>query len=377
MSWDDYGNDLCANAGYLFIPLELLMKVNITRYYKREQLKLDCEIITPMFLGNANQEAELRAAPFKGLLRYWWRVANGLRHQSPAALLQAENRIFGSADADSGGKSRVTVEVEPLTSMAPKKDSFRQVGKIDHPECERTGKKTDPLNYLAGMGLIHFRKGIVHSYFPADEKFCLTLTMSSDVIDYMKSTFFLLNRFGAIGSRCRNGWGCFTFPGQGRYTAPVVNFSEAFIHDYPYCLGKDDCGDLFWQTRQARDSWELCMKDLAGIYVSIRAGNSSLNMPALEVNAGTRPDRHLLGYPVTNHPLKLNNWGSTGRHGSALRLLVRKEADGYRGYFLHLPHLFSKEMWPGEKDRQINIWKQVHAKLDQLCQRVAYQEAGE
>ena len=69
MSRDDYGNDLRANAGYLFIPLELLMKVNITRYYKREQLKLDCEIITPMFLGNANQEAELRAAPFKGLLR--------------------------------------------------------------------------------------------------------------------------------------------------------------------------------------------------------------------------------------------------------------------------------------------------------------------
>lgn len=36
----------------------------ISRYYRRERLDLECEIITPMFLGNACQEAELRAVGF-------------------------------------------------------------------------------------------------------------------------------------------------------------------------------------------------------------------------------------------------------------------------------------------------------------------------
>ena len=56
------------------------MGVNIARFYRRERLQFDCEIVTPMFLGNSRQEAELRAAPFKGLLRYWWRVANGYKY---------------------------------------------------------------------------------------------------------------------------------------------------------------------------------------------------------------------------------------------------------------------------------------------------------
>lgn len=351
------------------------MKINIARFYKRERLELDCEIITPMFLGNAVQEAELRAAPFKGLLRYWWRVANGSKWTTPSALLTAENNIFGSADADNGGKSQVTVEVEAVSGMVSKKDNFSNPGSIDHPECENSQKKTNPLNYLAGMGLIHFRNGVVHSYFPADAIFRCSVTASYDVVDDLKSTLGLLNQFGAIGSRSRNGWGCFSFEQQEKTTAPVQKFSDMFGHDYPHCLGKDSAGYLYWQTKQSQKSWELCMKDLADIYVSIRAGNEKKNIQKLEVNSRRIPDRHLLGYPVTNHPLELPNWKKNGRHGSALRLLVRKEADSYRGYILHLPHLFSKKMWPDEKDRQIKIWQAVHANLDTLCQRVSYQEA--
>jgi CRISPR type III-B/RAMP module RAMP protein Cmr1 len=87
------------------------MPVTISRFYKREKLELDCEIITPMFLGNASQEAELRAAPFKGLLRYWWRVAEGAQFADHTELLAAENKLFGSPDEEHGGRSLVTVEV--------------------------------------------------------------------------------------------------------------------------------------------------------------------------------------------------------------------------------------------------------------------------
>ncbi|WP_456386496.1 hypothetical protein [Desulfolithobacter sp.] len=34
------------------------MKINIARFYRQERLKLDCEVVTPLFLGGADQEAE-------------------------------------------------------------------------------------------------------------------------------------------------------------------------------------------------------------------------------------------------------------------------------------------------------------------------------
>ncbi len=351
------------------------MAININRFYKREQWQLDCEIVTPMFLGNAKQEAELRSAPFKGLLRYWWRVANGWKYTTDVELLKAESEVFGSPD-DTGGKSQVAVEVMALSSFVPLQNDFRSQGKIAHPECERSNNQTEPLNYLAGMGLIHFRTGVIHSYFAPGEKFKITIQASAEHLESVQSALYLLGMFGAIGSRSRNGWGCFCID-----KLPVNHgcflriFTENFDRDYPHCLGNDSKGALFWGTKITRETWEKSMKDLAEIYVAIRAGNDSWNIPKLDVNKGNPPDRHLLGYPVTNHSINRENWGKQGRHASALRLMVRKESDGHRGYILHLPHLFSKEMWPNGKDRQIEIWKRVHANLDKLCQRVELQEA--
>lgn len=346
------------------------MAVNIARFYKRERFELDCEIITPMFLGNASQEAELRTAPFKGVLRYWWRVAEGANHATPASLLEAENRLFGSPDEEHGGKSLVTVEVGPITQMKAKKEAFPNPGLVDHPECERSGRRTNPLNYLAGMGLI--KNGILHSYFDRGEKFRLSITVGKDAEPSVQAALQLMNAFGAIGSRSRNAWGCFTWSTQMNLSGlSFKKFSDALDRDYPHCLGQDNKGFLFWKSKEPRSQWEDCMKDLAGIYISIRAGNTKKSIPKLEVNSGNPPDRHVLGYPITNHN---KVWGPQGRHGSALRLLVRQEANGHRGYILHLPHLFSKEMWPNGKERQIQIWQKVHGHLDKLCQRVEMKE---
>jgi len=42
----------------------------LKKRFDREVLELECEIITPMFLGDARQKAVLRPGPFKGLIRY-------------------------------------------------------------------------------------------------------------------------------------------------------------------------------------------------------------------------------------------------------------------------------------------------------------------
>lgn len=45
------------------------MNNGFMRYYKRERVTAECEILTPMFLGGPDQSAQWRAAPFKTLLR--------------------------------------------------------------------------------------------------------------------------------------------------------------------------------------------------------------------------------------------------------------------------------------------------------------------
>lgn len=341
------------------------MCINITRFYKRARKELDCEIITPMFLGNANQEAELRAAPFKGMLRYWWRVAEGYKYATDKDLLKAENTIFGSADENTNCKSQVKIWVEPITSLQPKKDQFKNQGDvIDHPECEKSCK-INPLNYLAGMGLIHYKQGILHSYFPVGEKFKLQLEAPEKILQQLKSTLAIVNKFGAIGSRSRNGWGCFQWPAsQSNVEINYKKFQDAFDRDYPHCLAKDEKGLLLWKTKKLHKTWEMCMRELAEIYVAVRT--------KLNVTKGSPPDRHLLGYPVTNHPVHHWDKNDRHRHASALRLIVRKENEQYRGYFLHLPHLFSQQMWPNDKTRQIEIWQKVHATLDHYCDRANF-----
>ncbi len=339
------------------------MKINIARFYGQERLELDCEIVTPMFLGGADQEAALRAAPFKGQLRYWWRIARGHNYATYQDMLTAESRIFGSADESSGGKSQVTVSVAPITAMQPSKNGFGDVAKVAHPECEKTHGRTNPLNYLAGMGLIHYRQGIQHAYFPVGEKFRLTITATRDAARDVTCALALFARFGAIGSRSRNGWGCFAASREPSFSPELVDWKNAMDRDYPHCLGRDQNGALLWKTGRAHADWRLCMRDLAENYIMVRT--------SLDVVTGSPPDRHLLGYPVTRHPVKKLHWGNQGRHASALRLLVREEGNNRcRGYFLHLPHAYSSSMWPNDTARQVHIWETVHRRLDELCTRV-------
>jgi CRISPR-associated protein Cmr1 len=41
--------------------------------------EFEVEVVTPMFLGGANNlEAELRVPSIKGMLRFWWRATCGI-----------------------------------------------------------------------------------------------------------------------------------------------------------------------------------------------------------------------------------------------------------------------------------------------------------
>jgi CRISPR-associated protein Cmr1 len=66
-------------------------------------LSLELEVVTPLFLGGAGQQAELRAPSLKGLLRFWYRAIDprfSERGRSGAA--SREERFFGSSRPGAG-----------------------------------------------------------------------------------------------------------------------------------------------------------------------------------------------------------------------------------------------------------------------------------
>ena len=89
------------------------MPVTVARSHQRERITLDCTVLTPLFLGGAEQEATLSAAPFKAALRYWWRVSGVHRTSDPEELFHKESELFGNANPECG-RSLVEVEVKRL-----------------------------------------------------------------------------------------------------------------------------------------------------------------------------------------------------------------------------------------------------------------------
>lgn len=75
---------------------------------------------TPAFLGDAQQQAQWRAPPFKALLRQWWRVVKAPQASfDHRELLRHENALFGSAGSDGeGGRSKVLLRLSAWETSA-------------------------------------------------------------------------------------------------------------------------------------------------------------------------------------------------------------------------------------------------------------------
>jgi len=284
-----------------------------------------------MFLGNAEQEAEWRGEPFKALLRYWWRVTqpnlprleDGGNHE----LLQKESALFGFAGEMSGisaAKSLVTIMVTSDASQikAPRPLTNKPLEHIDHPEVSFNEGRIDPLVYMGGMGLIDARtRQVKHSFFPDQSTFELTINYPSDEEDRLLPLIALIQAFGAIGSRCRNGWGSFQVLDGGLHpdkaqellTGITCDWKKGFDKDYPNCLGRDGARPLVWKT-EVDDTWGLTMRDLAQAYAWLRAGNSAERLPGLNPDRDKDPaERHLLGFPLTHHLATNPKWKGWGK----------------------------------------------------------------
>lgn len=341
--------------------------INVSRHVNTIKLPLKVKVLTPMFLGGADQNAELRSAPFKAALRYWWRIAKG--GMDTDQLLHEETELFGGV-SESPLKSRVSVSIKGDVNIIIPKSGKQK--KIAHPEAEKAKHKVDGPGYLAGMGHYDFKKGFKKKAIAAGQVFELLVQYPSEHSKIIENALWLLNRFGSIGARSRNGFGSFYFENfndRDMNCLSVVNFKVALRKDmnpYPHCLTGDELGLTLWKLPGTNQyDYDSLMRDLAELYIRLRT------IPFFKFKNAGPGNRHLLGYPIMNHSIK--EWGGNGgRLPSQLRLMVKPDGkDRLNGFILHLAHsLPDDKRWFPNLSSQEEIWKEVHGFLDKEMTRV-------
>ena len=144
------------------------------------ELRVTLETVTPLFLGGADQQPELRPPSIRGQLRYWLRAALGgvIGDQNLDGVKKAESEVFGSTNGTGAIRIRTGWLVEPETvSLNP----------LPH--------KPSPTRFDG---------------FIANQKFDLTVTQRQGTLATWLAAvgaMLLMIAFGGLGRRSRRGWG--------------------------------------------------------------------------------------------------------------------------------------------------------------------------
>lgn len=170
-------------------------------------IRASYRIVTPMFIGDAEQEASgISPASVKGALRFWWRAlmwASACKQtdysetEALKLLSQQESEIFGSS-AEKGNASLFTLRVDA---------SAVNVGRnTDWP----SGRQNDSSSYL-GLGLWKMGDQEQREYLKEDQCFSVELIVRDDVsnanIQSLKDALKAWGLLGGLGSRARRAFG--------------------------------------------------------------------------------------------------------------------------------------------------------------------------
>ena len=222
--------------------------------------------LTPAFLGNASQQAQWRTPPIKALLRQWWRVAVAQQvRYNPDALREREAELFGvAADGGDSHQSLIRLHLSHWNEGNLKEWSRHEA--VSHPEV-RNPVGSDlylgfgPLTYNTATRSTGLKS---KAAIQANDSAILSLAVPDQHADAIRTALTLMNFYGTLGGRSRNGWGSFSLlPENGwpaldealdsRFMRP---WQEALQLDWPHALGRDNQRPLRLTTGQSScGSW--------------------------------------------------------------------------------------------------------------------------
>lgn len=220
------------------------MTFPLDRYKNRQTEKYKMEVVTPMFLGGAEEvNRQIRPASIKGMLRFWWRAVYGAGCGNISKMQKKENEIFGSTDQ----KSNVDVHV-----LSP--EDLHVSDRL--PSYNIPGGRTEVFRYL-GFGASNGNQ-----YINPGSKFKLRLRcISEEYQDQVKYSFYCLCNFGGLGSKSRNGFGCMNYKKMNMKFSPGANSVQNFT-----AFSRES---LLFKDKEQK-TWEKALGRIGQFYIEAR-----------------------------------------------------------------------------------------------------------
>jgi CRISPR-associated protein Cmr1 len=161
-----------------------------------KEVKLTLKVITPLFMGGVNQQAELRSQSFNGVLRWWFRAAGG--------SFEDEKKLFGW-----GGEKSNKGGVKLIISEQLKSEEFEKEFNSNGSVSQNRG-----INYLAFSLDQRFSKNQDkprRKYITENQQFSMKIyfypSLKEEDIKKFFATLWLAFNLGNFGSRSRRGFG--------------------------------------------------------------------------------------------------------------------------------------------------------------------------
>lgn len=318
-----------------------------------KQQSYTVRFLTPAFLGNADQVGQWRTPPFKALLRQWWRLAVAQDFAlNVNALRRREAELFGvAADGGNSNKSQVRLRLDnwSLGTLQQAPD----IGRVIMGKNQIAGALYSGFGPVVPGGRAAPPRLKANAALQAGAEAQLRLAFPDDA--GIEQAMALMNAFGTVGGRSRNGWGSFELLGDLLpVPARVSDWQSAMRLDWPHTLGKDEKGQLLWQSApQAR--WEDAMKMLAQARADMRRAV---------------PDRLMLAYPDTKGSMP--GWSRNDRVPHSIRFKVRSSGAQFVATIFHVPCRPADELWnklTAQKQQGfINCYSAAHGFLDRHTQ---------
>lgn len=326
-----------------------------------KQLNYTVRFLTPAFLGNAEQSGQWRTPPFKALLRQWWRVAVAQKHKfnvdtirrNVDTIRREEGLLFGHAwledDRDNKGnkvaarKSQVRIRLESWSE-----GSLNQAPAIGQVAM---GKNQIPAVLYSGYGPVTTPGPKLKANAAIQSGAETLLRIAFPESAGIEQAIALMDAYGTLGGRSRNGWGSFELEGEKpELTVHSQDWKTAMQLDWPHTLGRDEQGALIWQS-SPQSKWEDAMRLLAQTRADMRRAV---------------PDRLMLAYPDTKATMP--GWGKNDRVPNSLRFKVRAQGKQFVAVVFHMPCRPSEELWqkltPQKQQGFVTCFSTAHAFLD-------------
>jgi len=300
-------------------------------------ITFNCRVTTPMFSGDAFQNAEIRPTEIKAAIRFWWRAVN--HDKDTKSLYKNESKIFGTGGEDS---------VKSIFSISTTQHDFclePLMKKTLRDKLGGTDRDIDILLYL-GFGPISPKQALTKSYIKPGSEFKVSFNFQSGtdshIVDSICQSFVDISLFGGIGGRSRNGFGKFCIIDSERKELcyDIEKRFKQLISGSPKDYTAFSEKSILYKLRATQGSWEATLFELGKIYRSGRSGNKYFNESGIDSRHNVALRQYIAAPVETNSGSQQDIRKSfLDRHAKSLFLNVTEQSDKkYNGYILFLPY---------------------------------------